>query len=467
MIFSQLVFVLFMGVVFLFLALVHNNRARKLFLLLASYYFYAYWDWRFCGLLLISTVVDYIVGQGLKRAEQRYQRRALLLVSLTVNLGMLGFFKYYGFFVASMQVLLEPLGWHLQTLNIILPVGISFYTFQTLSYTVDVYGRKLDVCDDFFDFALFVSFFPQLVAGPIVRASDFLPQLNEYRPLTASRFFLGFRQFVFGLFKKVLIADNLATVVDFIFENAGVMNGMTVWLGAICYTGQIYCDFSGYSDMAIGVARAMGYDFCANFNHPFAATTITDFWRRWHISLSTWLRDYVYIPLGGNRKGKARTYVNLLLTMLLGGLWHGASWKFVLWGAMHGSALAVEKRFTIHDRLATRRRLTQMIGWGYVMVTVVVAFVFFRAETFDVAATMVERMFAVRGFGSGVHWIPVRALLCLLAIVLAHSLSVTRFRQAVELRPDRWYTPTILFLMVYSVLLFRPTGFAPFVYFQF
>lgn len=467
MIFSQLIFVLFISIVFVFLGVVRHNRLRKLFLLAASYYFYAYWDWRFCGLLLLSTIVDFWIGQTLKRSESERFRTVLLMTSLVVNLGMLGFFKYYGFFVESMQTMLAPLGWNLASLEIVLPVGISFYTFQTLSYTIDVYQRKLDVCDDIFDFALFVSFFPQLVAGPIVRASEFLPQLNEYRPLSSDRFYLGFRQFTFGLVKKVLIADQLATVVDFSFENAGAMNGVSTWIGAICYTGQIYCDFSGYSDMAIGVARAMGYDFRPNFDHPFAGNSLTTHWRRWHISLSTWLRDYLYIPLGGNRKGKARTYVNLLLTMLLGGLWHGAAWRFVVWGAIHGSALAFEKRFDIHTKIAKGSVLTKLVGWMYMMLVVVVAFVFFRAETYAQALTILQHMFDSRTFFEGTHWVPVRALLCLAFIAITHLISITRFRDVVELKADRWYTPVILFTLIYLVLVFQPTIFKPFIYFQF
>ncbi|MEL7499320.1 MAG: MBOAT family O-acyltransferase [Planctomycetota bacterium] len=467
MIFSQFIFVLFISVVFSFLVLVRHNRARKLFLLAASYYFYAYWDWRFCGLLLLSTIVDFWIGHALKRTDNERSRTCLLLISLAVNLGMLGFFKYYGFFVESMQTMLSPLGWNLSSLGIILPVGISFYTFQTLSYTIDVYRRKLDVCEDIFDFALFVSFFPQLVAGPIVRASEFLPQLNEYRPLTGTRFFLGFRQFTFGLVKKVLIADHLAMVVDFSFENAGAMDGISTWVGAICYTGQIYCDFSGYSDMAIGIARGMGYDFCPNFNHPFAGNSLTTHWRRWHISLSTWLRDYLYIPLGGNRKGKIRTYINLLLTMLLGGLWHGAAWRFVAWGAIHGSALALEKRFDIHTRIDQGSTLNKFFGWAYMMLVVVIAFVFFRAESFGQAIIIIKHMFDPTTFFTGTHWVPLRAVLCLMFIAATHAISMTRFRHVVELKPDRWYTPVLLFTMIYLVLIFQPTSFKPFIYFQF
>ena len=450
-----------------FLLVVKNNRARKLFLLVCSYYFYAYWDWRFCSLLLISTLVDYFVGQQLKRTTIPGKRKLLLLLSLACNLGMLGFFKYCNFFIDSMQAIIEPLGLHVQTLNIILPVGISFYSFQTLSYTIDVYRRRLKTCEDFWDFALFVSFFPQLVAGPIVRASDFLPQLEEYRPLSRDRFFWGSQQFVRGLVKKVLIADHLAMVSDFTFENMGAFDGWTTWIGVLCYTGQIYCDFSGYTDMAIGVAKMLGYDFCPNFNHPYVSTSITEFWRRWHISLSTWLRDYLYIPLGGNKKGPRRTYINLLLTMLLGGLWHGAAWTFVFWGFWQGAALALDKRFGISTKVVVSRRPIKFLGWVMTMMIVMIGWVFFRAPSFNSAWICLDRMFDFVHFSEGVHWIPTRAILCLPVLFAFHAISVTRWSHYVELQPKRWSTPIILFLLIYMVLLFGPSGFTPFIYFQF
>lgn len=467
MLFSQFIFVLFIAAVMLFLVVVRNNRVRKLFLLLASYYFYAYWDWRFCSLLLFSTVVDYAVGQALKRTQAEKKRRLLLFVSLACNLGLLGFFKYFNFFVESLQAFLSPLGLHVGTLNIILPVGISFYTFQTLSYTIDVYRKQMEPCDDFWDFALFVSFFPQLVAGPIVRAADFIPQLNEYRPLTRDRFYLGFHQFVRGLVKKVLIADHLAMVSDFTFDNIGAMDGWTIWVGVLCYTGQIYCDFSGYTDMAIGIARAMGYDLCKNFDHPYTATTITAFWRKWHISLSTWLRDYLYIPLGGNRKGKVRTYINLILTMLLGGLWHGAAWTFVFWGFMHGCALMLDKRFNLSKRLDNARFFWKGLGWFYTMLVVIVAWVFFRSPSFESAWICLQKMFIPSHFNEGFHWISLRAVILLPVLAAFHAVSATRWSRLVELPADRWYTPVILFLLIYLVLLFQPQEFTPFIYFQF
>jgi len=467
MLFNQLIFVVFLTAVLLFLLLVRNNRIRKLFLLACSYYFYAYWDWRFCGLLLFSTVLDYWVGQKLKVTDDAGKRKALLLLSIVSHLSLLGFFKYFNFFVHSLQVLAAPLGWNLGTLNIILPVGISFYTFQALTYTIEVYRKNLKPCDDLWDFALFIDFFKQIMAGTIVRAVDLLPQLKESRTISWERFFLGFRQFVYGLVKKVLIADHLAMVSNYVFDNMGVFDGWTTWLGVFCYTAQIYCDFSGYSDMAIGIARAMGYDYNANFDHPYTATSITAFWRKWHISLSTWLRDYLYIPLGGNRKGDMRTYINQILTMLLGGLWHGATWTFVFWGFFHGCALVVDKRFNLYQKLKIAGPLVKGMGWLSTMMVVMIGWVFFRSHSFGDAVTCLYKMFNFMSFNEGVHWISFRAVLLLPVVFFFQALSVTSLKRLVELPAGRWYTPVALFILIYLVLLFQPKDFTPFVYFQF
>jgi alginate O-acetyltransferase complex protein AlgI len=467
MVFTQLIFVLFFVVVLAFLYCVRHHRARKLFLLAASYYFYAYWDWRFSGLLLLTTVIDFWIGRQMAAASTQRTRLAYLIGSLVSNLGVLAFFKYCNFFVDSLQALLAPLGSNFHTLNILLPIGISFYTFQSMSYTIDVYRKQLKPCNDFWDFALFISFFPQLVAGPIVRASDFLPQLEKNPALTKDGFYLGFLQFMLGMVKKALIADHLGMVADFTFANLGVFDGWTTWIGVLCYAGQIYCDFSGYSDMAIGCARIMGYDLCVNFDHPYAATSITAFWHKWHISLSTWLRDYLYIPLGGNRKGPARTYVNLMLTMTLGGLWHGAAWTFVVWGVIHGMALAVDKKLRIYQRVEAAGLPVKMMGWAYTMLVVLVGWVFFRSQSFADAWTCLHAMFDVAHFNQGIHWISTRALVCLPLVVGGHLMSTTRWKTLVELPAERWYAPTTMCFMIWMVVLFRPMVFSPFVYFQF
>ncbi|MBN1555098.1 MAG: MBOAT family protein [Phycisphaerae bacterium] len=481
MTFNSLIFVLFFGAVLLLSITVRHNTFRKRMLLLGSYYFYAYWDWRFCGLLLISTLVDYTVGLLLARTDAPKKRALLLLVSLVCNLGLLGFFKYYNFFVASLAAALEPLGWDMQGLNIILPVGISFYTFQTLSYTIDVYRRRIDTCRDFFDFALFVAFFPQLVAGPIVRASDFLPQLQAAPRVTLQRIHSGLRQFIFGMFKKVVIADHLAMMVDMVYPNLTAFDTPTVWLATAAYAAQIYCDFSGYSDMAIGVARMMGYDFNRNFDHPYLARSTTEFWRRWHISLSTWLRDYLYIPLGGNRKGPRRTYINLMLTMLLGGLWHGASWAFVLWGLLHGAALAAHKflsgRFLPRFHHTVARGIWSFIGWTVTMTIVMVAWVFFRCGSLTIAgqATMSESFaLALDGISAmfhwreGIGWIMPQALLGVGFVVLTHLMELHPAGRRLKRLPALSLAePTLLCTLVWMIIVFYPENFAPFIYFQF
>ena len=332
MLFTQIEFLLFFIFCLISIYLTSSNRFRKGILLFASYYFYAYWDWRFLSLIIYSTLIDFIVGKYIARTKNQQVRKRLLFISLVSNLSVLGFFKYFNFFINSLSIPLAEIGLNVTTLNIILPIGISFYTFQTLSYTIDIYRNKIPPTSSILDFSLFVAFFPQIVAGPIVRAAEFLPQLKVKRVINWDNLFIGFRLFTFGFFKKVFIADNLAIFVDKVFENPSVFSSITILLGVIAFGIQIYCDFSGYSDMAIGIAKALGYELPLNFNYPYIAKNITDFWRRWHMSLSFWLRDYLYIPLGGNRKGTRRTYINLMLTMLLGGLWHGASWNFVVWG---------------------------------------------------------------------------------------------------------------------------------------
>ena len=353
MFFNSLHFVGFFAVVFLVVICLRKTvPARNAFLLAASYYFYACWDWRFLGLIFISTIVDYVCGRMLDVREivpdqpppRTRRRKLILLASLVTNLGLLGFFKYHGFFVASAINALAAIGIQARasSLNIVLPVGISFYTFQTLSYTIDVYRGRLQTERNLLNFALFVAFFPQLVAGPIERASNLLPQMRQPRAITAERLYTGFWLMCWGMFKKVVIADNAARIVEMVFVDSSPP-GLVILIAVYAFALQIYCDFSGYSDIARGAAACLGFDLMVNFNLPYFATNPSDFWRRWHISLSTWLRDYLYIPLGGNRRGTRRTYVNLVLTMALGGLWHGAGWTFLLWGVYHGLLLCAHR----------------------------------------------------------------------------------------------------------------------------
>ncbi|MBU0679603.1 MAG: MBOAT family protein [Verrucomicrobia bacterium] len=344
MLFSSLDFVVFFVVVYA-VYLVLQHRAQNLLLLAASYFFYGCWDWRFLSLIAFSTTVDYFCALGIDGSENAREKKRYVAISAAVNLGILFFFKYFGFFAESMSVLLGRVGVEadIRFLRFVLPVGISFYTFQTMSYTVDVYRGQLKPTRNFLDYALFVSFFPQLVAGPIERAKHLLPQVQLPRHITCKMVRDGAWLILLGYYKKVVLADNLAGFVDQVFNKPQEAQGLIIIIGAVAFAFQIYGDFSGYSDIARGLAKLMGFDIMLNFRMPYFACNPSDFWRRWHISLSTWLRDYLYIPLGGNRKGTLMTYRNLMLTMLLGGLWHGAAWNFVAWGLYHGILLVIHR----------------------------------------------------------------------------------------------------------------------------
>ncbi len=339
MLFNSLDFAIFLPIVFvLYWFVVNKNLKHQNFLIaLASYVFYGWWDWRFLGLILFSTLVDYVIGVSLGKEQNLNKRKILLWISILVNLGFLGFFKYYNFFLDNFKSAFTFFGSEINTnsLNIILPVGISFYTFQTLSYTIDIYKGKLEPTRDFISFAAFVSFFPQLVAGPIERASNLLPQFYTKRKFEYSEAVDGLRQILWGLFKKIVIADNCAVYANLIFNNSADYSGSTLVLGAIFFTFQIYGDFSGYSDIAIGTSRLFGFKLMQNFAFPYFSRDIAEFWRRWHISLSTWFRDYLYIPLGGSRGGTWMKVRNTFVIFIVSGFWHGANWTFVVWGALN------------------------------------------------------------------------------------------------------------------------------------
>jgi len=389
----------FLVVVFcLFWAVARFRDVRFLLLLAASWFFYASWKFLYLGLIVFSTLLDYWVGGALYKLDRedeslRTRRRLLLLCSLVGNLGLLAVFKYYDVFIRTN---IEGLfGVELPFLGVALPVGISFYTFQTLSYTIDIYRGTLKPARNMREFALFVAFFPQLVAGPIVRAADFLPQLDKRPSLTPEQLNRGLYRIMVGLAKKVIIADVLALgLVTPVFDPTSKATGLEVLLGIYGYALRIYCDFSGYSDIAIGSALLLGFRIPENFNAPYLARSIQDFWRRWHISLSTWLRDYLYIPLGGNRKGTRRTYINLALTMLLGGLWHGAAWHFVAWGGLHGLWLGVNRWWDRHQHGRLPGRLGHAVAILITFHMVCFAWVFFRARDFGEAANVLDRLFS-------------------------------------------------------------------------
>ncbi len=398
MLFNSYIFIIFFAITLLLTRIIGNWTARKMFLLILSYVFYAAWNPPFVLILWISTIVDWFVSKWLHASTNRHHRIILLICSLSVNLGMLSYFKYGSFFLDNINAVLAATGvsWQLGVMNVVLPVGISFYTFQTLSYTIDVYNRKLRPWNSFFDYALFVTFFPQLVAGPIIRASNFLPQCEKPRMGTRKQIGWGLYLFVIGLFAKMVLADTLsAPIVDYVFNNASRAGFITAWTGTLAFSMQIFYDFFGYSTCAIGVALCLGFDLPDNFRFPYAARGLTDFWKRWHISLSTWLRDYLYIPLGGNRKGVGRTYINLMTTMLLGGLWHGASWMFVIWGGLHGIYLAGE-------RMLCQSFVSKWPFWGnkygqwfltlLTFFLVCLTWVFFRADNLVSALTLCKSM---------------------------------------------------------------------------
>jgi D-alanyl-lipoteichoic acid acyltransferase DltB (MBOAT superfamily) len=444
MYFNSLHFVAFFVVVLGLAGLLRKRVcARNVFLLIASYYFYACWDWRFLSLILISTLVDYFCGLAMNaqqvdpdRPPPRTRRRKLiLLASLVTNLGLLGFFKYFDFFATSAARLLTNLGLRADaaTLDIILPVGISFYTFQTLSYTIDVYRGKITTERNLLNFAVFVAFFPQLVAGPIERASHLLPQMSRPSRITWERLCTGFYLICWGMIKKVVLADNIARVVDTMFARASP-SGFETLVGAYAFAIQIYCDFSGYSSIARGTARCLGFDLMRNFNLPYFATNPSDFWRRWHISLSTWLRDYLYIPLGGNRRGKGRAYLNLMLTMTLGGLWHGAAWRYVVWGVYHGLLLCAHRAVQpwLARHVAPRSTLGRR-AWFVVRVffhLVCLGFLIFRAPTLARAWLMCANV--VRRFGFSWQYAVYIWQLLAIAGAVAMSLLVMQIVQYVK-----------------------------------
>jgi len=393
MLFTSIIFPFYLAAVLVvYYSLNHKNQNR--WLLFVSYFFYGWWDWRFCSLLAFSTTLDWFVSHALHKSNDSKKRKFFLSLSLVGNLGVLGFFKYFNFFISSFQQLFQSVGYNndLYTTSIILPVGISFYTFQTMAYTIDVYRREQIPANDFTTFALYVSFFPQLVAGPIERAKRLLPQLMLRRDFNYSVIKSGIPLILFGYFKKVVIADSMSPIVESCFNNYDLVSGPDLLFGTYAFAIQIYCDFSGYTDIARGISIFLGINLINNFSAPYFSLNITEFWRRWHISLSFWLRDYLYISLGGNRRGRLRTYLNLMLTMILGGLWHGAAWTFVFWGMLHGFYLSLHK-FIIESKILDFDIWSNKIGsvirdcFKIIFTFHIVCFswIFFRSPTLDLA----------------------------------------------------------------------------------
>jgi alginate O-acetyltransferase complex protein AlgI len=468
MIFTELRFVLFFAVVFCVHWALRGLRARKIWLLLCSYGFYAGWDWRFLSLIWVSTIVDWIAGGKIHAASDRGARRRWLTLSLVANLGLLATFKYLGFFIDSGVDFLELLGFEASrpALEIVLPVGISFYTFQTMSYSLDIYFGKLKPAPSFLDLAVFVGFFPQLVAGPIVRAADFLPLLRDNRRYLDVPVRSCLILFLVGFIKKACISDNVVSIVDPFFNNPIGYDVLAAWAGVLMYAVQIYCDFSGYSDMAIACAGLLGYQLRINFDFPYFATDIRDFWRRWHISLSSWLKDYLYIPLGGSRGGKLFTYRNLMLTMLLGGLWHGAGWNFVIWGGLHGLALVVHRETERAGLLAVLPRFLRTFGGAvFTFWWVCLAWVFFRAETFEIAMQILRSWVLLES--DGPRTFGMAPIYTFAGLVVVHAIGRTHgVGRALERLPG-WAFAVAYGILVPLALSFANGTVKAFIYFQF
>ena len=485
MIFSTSVFFVFFTIVFVvywfILGGIKNDekrlRVRIIFLLLASCYFYMSWNPMFILLILFSTLVDYFSGRKIYTSDSRKKKKFYLMLSMVTNLGFLAYFKYVNFFLNTINevsgFVSEGSGTNF-FVNVILPVGISFYTFQSMCYTIDIYYGKMKPSKDFFEFSLYVTFFPQLVAGPIVRAKDFIPQLKQNNYFKNINFQLAANYFILGLVKKVLIADNIAQISDPFFANPHDYGTLASWIGMISYSIQIYCDFSGYSDMAIGVAALLGFKLMDNFNMPYNATNITDFWRKWHISLSTWLRDYLFIPLGGSRGSKFMYHRNLMITMLLGGLWHGASWNFVVWGGLHGVALIVHKlykerysdNFKFNEFWAS---LYSVLSWTGTMIFVLVTWVFFRSQSFSDSVVIIKNLFSYKSTLD--YSVPIGFVSLFLLTVLGHFYGTRYYRKLEDNQGHVFKNPLVqgaLYgLAIFLVILFGSDENQAFIYFQF
>ena len=488
MLFNSIDFAIFFPTIFILYWFVTNRslRAQNLLIVLGSYLFYGWWDWRFLSLILLSSLLDFFVGIALCNVSNQQRRRLLLYTSLFFNLGILGFFKYFNFFIDNFSNAFTLFGLQIPStsLNIVLPVGISFYTFQTLSYTIDIYKRKLQPTHDFVIFSAYVSFFPQLVAGPIERATNLLPQFEKKRTFDYSKATDGVKQMLWGFFKKLVIADNCAEIADYIFAHSGELSGSAHLIGALCFTFQIYGDFSGYSDIAIGTARLLGFDLMKNFDFPYFSRDIAEFWRRWHISLSTWFRDYLYIPLGGSRGNTGQKVKNTFIIFLVSGFWHGANWTFIFWGALNAIyfiplLLQQKNRQNVGSIIGyDKNKHTFYISikeYGQMIVTftlTVIAWVFFRADTVSEAFRFLNGMFTTslfslpsKGLGVGLQLSTVFSLIIFFLVIewksrfKVHPLQNLSFNRVI-----RWIIYTII---LFLIGMFAQSSEAAFIYFQF
>lgn len=477
MLFNSIEFTIFLPIVFTLYWLAKKNlKIQNLLIVASSYFFYGCWDWRFLFLIIFSTTVDYIIGFYLSKDKTSINRKLLLWVSIIVNLGFLGFFKYYNFFLDSFVNTFSFFGIALKSssLNIILPVGISFYTFQTLSYTIDVYKRRLTPTKDFIAFAAFVSFFPQLVAGPIERATNLLPQFTKKRYFDYTRAIDGLRQILWGLFKKIVIADNAATYVNLVFNNSDDYSGSTLALGAIMFSFQIYGDFSGYSDIAIGISRLFGFNLMKNFSFPYFSRDVAEFWRRWHISLSTWFRDYLYVPLGGSRVSLGTKIRNTFIVFIVSGFWHGANWTFVIWGflnALYILPLLIFNTNRNNLKIVAEGKIIPSIRDVFNILTtfglIASSWIFFRADNVTHAFQFFQEIFS-SSFFTKPELIHQDTFICLIVFLVIEWLGREN-EFALEKFGLKWKKP--LRILIYYAIIWAIFKFGgeeqQFIYFQF
>jgi len=473
MLFNSIEYILFLPIVFILYWFIFNKRisVQNALILAASYFFYGWWSWKFMILLLLSTSLDYFYGFWVASPNKK-KAKLFLWLSILNNLGILGIFKYYNFFAHQFQIGFETLGFHISpiVLHYALPVGISFYTFHGMSYVFDIYRGRLNPVKNFVDYAVFVSFFPLLVAGPIERANHLLPQVQRKRGFNYTQAVEGCRLIVWGLFKKVIIADSLAESVDLIFNNYQNYNAITLIMGAIAFSFQIYGDFSGYSDIALGTAKLFGFELLSNFKFPYFSRDLAEFWRRWHISLSSWFRDYLYIPLGGNKvNSKTRLYLNLWIVFLVSGLWHGASWSFIIWGAYHGVFLVLERMFLSNFYHKVGKYISTLITFFIV----VIGWVFFRVENFNDALNFIHQLFVCDfkaiSFTKEFYTYLIIAILFSFFIITNLGLKIHDivFMGNNNLYRHSLLTITGLSLIILSISSISSQGFNPFIYFRF
>ncbi|TBN06501.1 MBOAT family protein [Hyunsoonleella flava] len=483
MVFNSLEFFIFLSVVFIvyWFFLKKTTKGQNIFLILASYFFYGWWDWRFLSLIFLSTVVDYFIGLRIFHSDKNSSRKLWLWGSVIFNVGLLGFFKYFNFFVDSWIEACQLLGYNIQstfTLRILLPVGISFYTFQTMSYSFDIYYKRLEPTKDFLGFAAFVSFFPQLVAGPIERASNLLSQILNRRSFSYDQCVQGLKLILWGLFKKMVIADSLAPIVDDIFANYSTYPASSLILGVTLFSFQVYGDFSGYSDIAIGTAKLFGIELMSNFKFPNFSRNVAEYWQRWHISLSTWFRHYVYIPLGGSRVSKLKSVRNIIIIFLVSGFWHGANWTFIFWGAFHALAFIpvfLMGRNTIykHSVVGENSVFPSFIEIGQVLLTfAIITFsrIFFRSESITDAFNFIKGIFNNFSYEQYMHPMGYRMIdyYILLAIFVLYEYRIRKDERSPFKFKSRYVRFFVYTVVILAMLLFYDSGFdRSFIYFQF